>query len=94
LSTVSTDPPAPAGHKPVPPRQTPEPGKHAEVRPVTIDAPRKLIISGHSLSATGPLALVTNLKQQNLFTRVVLEKSLRNAQEQEARFEFEVVVEW
>jgi Tfp pilus assembly protein PilN len=94
FSTVTTDPPAPmGGAKAAVVRQAPA-GKPVEAQPVTIDAPRKLLISGYSLSPTGPLSLVTNLKDENIFTRVALEKSMRGANEQESRFEFDIVVEW
>lgn len=91
--SVSTDPPVPAGGRPIPAKQA-LPGKPDHVGPLTLDAPRKLLISGRSISPIGPLSLVTNLKEENLFSRVALDKSQRSANERDVHFEFEIVVEW
>ena len=91
---LATDPAAPAATRGVSTPQSPQAGKPVEVRPVMIDAPRKLRISGYSVSPTGPVALVSNLKKENVFARVILERSLRDADEQSPRFHFDVLVEW
>lgn len=94
FSTIATDPASPSGARSVPIRTGTGPGKQPEAGPVMIDAPRKLLITGYSISPTGPLTLVTNMKKENLFSRVSLENSMRSADEKQARFEFDVIVEW
>jgi hypothetical protein len=94
FANLATDPNSPAATKAAPAARGPQPPKGAATKPVTIDAPRKLHVDGYSVSPTGPRALVSTLKRENVFTRVVLERSLNDADKGRSRFRFEIVVEW
>ncbi len=102
LVSVATDPETPGGG--VAPQRPAAPPKAAgdEKETVTIEAPRKLRILGYALSDTQPLAMVTNLKESNVFESVLLERALRapdvapgeSAKPDGALYQFEIVCEW
>jgi len=98
LTSIATDPEVPpAGpvvRSPLPPAATP--GAAAPEKPavVTIEAPRKLRISGEALDSADPLSFVAKLKESQVFRDVILERSLREGPEQESQFRFELICEW
>jgi len=98
LTSIATDPEVPpAGpvvRSPLPPAATP--GAAAPEKPavVTIEAPRKLRITGEALDSADPLSFVAKLKESQVFRDVILERSLRERPEQESQFRFELICEW
>ncbi|MFH1107978.1 MAG: hypothetical protein V1790_02100 [Planctomycetota bacterium] len=109
LTSIATDPevpPAgPVARSPLPPAATPaadppaspliKGGKRGfEPAVVTIEAPRKLRISGEALDSADPLSFVAKLKESQVFRDVILERSLRERPEQESQFRFELICEW
>ncbi len=99
LTSLATDPEvppaaAPVARSPVPPAATP--GAAAPEKPavVTIEAPRKLRITGEALDSADPLSFVAKLKESQVFRDVILERSLRERPEQESQFRFELICEW
>jgi Tfp pilus assembly protein PilN len=102
LTSLATDPPVPSAAPPV--RKAPAaplaavaPGAAAQAEPppvVTIDAPRKMRIHGHSGDATQPLAFVARLKESHVFRDVSLERAHRAGEDPAAPFKFEVLCEW
>lgn len=66
---------------------------------VTIDAPRKLRMTGAAVDETQPLFFVAKLKESQAFREVILERCLRDpagtpAEEDESPFRFELVCTW
>lgn len=99
LTTVETDPPVPPANAPpvAPPiaeKTVQGAAPAAGPQTITIEAPRRLRISGYAVDATEPLLFVTALKQTGAFQRVLLERSLRERVEQASYFRFELVCEW
>lgn len=93
LAMIATDPPMPSGpQKTV--RRVANKDSKAPSGPTTIDAPRKLRLTGYSLSAGSPLTLVSNLKKPGLFENVILERSVSDPEADPPRFHFEVVIQW
>ena len=98
LTSIATDPevpPAgPVARSPLPPAAIP--GAAAPEKPavVTIEAPRKLRITGEALDSADPLSFVAKLKESQVFRNVILERSLRERPEQESQFRFELICEW
>jgi outer membrane murein-binding lipoprotein Lpp len=98
LNSIATDPEVPGAgpvaRSPLPPAATP--GAAASEKPavVTIEAPRKLRISGEALDSADPLSFVAKLKESQVFRNVILERSLRERPEQESQFRFELICEW
>ena len=111
LVSLATDPEVPPtaeamGHPvqktPTAPRRG-TPGQETEKerdKVVTIEAPRKLRITGFAPDAAQPLAFVTRLKETQAFRQVTLERSLREPGQAvaprsgESYFRFELVCEW
>jgi len=100
LSSLATDPdipppvpitPKPAAPAPVTAGNAPEKAGAAQV---TIDAPRRLRIVGHSGDASGPLAFVLKLKETGVFRDVILERTQRASADPQTPFRFEMVCEW
>jgi len=68
---------------------------------VTIDAPRKLRMTGEATDATQPLFFVTRLKESQVFREVTLERSINTREKtnpgggaEEPSFRFELICEW
>jgi Tfp pilus assembly protein PilN len=93
LESVATDPDSPSPGTPVAPAKAAA-GKTNAPTTVTIDAPRKLRIGGHSLDSAAPLTFVANLKESGVFAKVALEHSVLEPDARLPRFRFEVLVEW
>ncbi len=93
LSTIATDPPAPAQYtlRRGQPRRS---AGEADRTGLSIQAPRKMRIAGFALNATGPLTFVTRLKETQIFRDVFLERSVDDAEGDEPRFRFDIVCEW
>jgi len=97
LTSVATDPPIPMGAGPIRPvpSQTAVAGTPPkEKQVVTIDAPRKLRISGLAIDAAQPHGFVSRLKESNVFQGVTLEQSVLEQGEAEPHFRFSLVCEW
>lgn len=100
LTSLATDPDIPPPVTIVPKAAaaaSPAPGKPAapvKPAPVMIEAPRRLRIVGHSVEASGPLALVLRLKESGAFQDVILERSQRESADPQSPFRFEMVCEW
>jgi len=110
LTSIATDPEVPsaaplARQSTPPPSATPgtdltassllKGGKGgSEPAVVTIDAPRKLRMTGAATDATQPLDFVTKLKESQVFRAVTLERSLRENSGEESNFRFELICEW
>lgn len=69
-------------------------GQAAAETVVTIDAPRQLRIAGYATDASEPLTLVTKLNATGVFSRVGLERSLRESVEDGSFFRFDILCEW
>ena len=97
LTSIATDPDVPSSapvvHKTLPPAT---PGATAAEKPavMTIEAPRRLRITGEALDSADPLSFVARLKETQVFREVILERSLRERPEQESQFRFELICEW
>ncbi len=107
LTALATDPDVPSaapnarsqgsgagGTSPIPDSQSPE-----KQTVVTIDAPRKLRMSGSAVDASLPLSFVARLKESRVFRDVTLERCLREPSsaaegEGESNFRFDLVCEW
>jgi hypothetical protein len=93
LTSVATDP-----ARPVPgnPRQAKDIGAEEEGGQgvVTIDAPRRLRISGYAPAAGQPHEFVTRLKTTQVFSSVVLERSQREPVYDDSYFRFDLICEW
>lgn len=103
LTSVATDPPAPAHGAPrrhagaqTPVRQISHGGVDGLTGHETLvmDAPRRLRIAGYSTDAGQPHAFVARLKNTGVFSEVILERSLREPSDSDVLFQFEVVCEW
>ena len=98
LTRVATDPAAPHGSGGRVAHSTPgrpgRPGSSETAEVVTIDAPRKLRLSGYASTPVEPLALVTNLKNQGIFSYVTLEQSQLEPAAAAPLFRFELVCGW
>jgi Tfp pilus assembly protein PilN len=101
LTSLATDPAVPSAAPPArkAPPAAPAVAPRAAAQPeqpavVTIDAPRKLRIHGHSGDATQPLAFVARLKESHVFRDVSLERTHRAGEDPAAPFKFEVLCEW
>jgi Tfp pilus assembly protein PilN len=93
LTSIATDPatpPAGTGRSQDRGKTEAEKGQQA----VTIDAPRRLRISGYAPDAADPHEFVTKLKATELFTVVALEQSQREPVSDGWYIRFELVCEW
>jgi len=100
LSLLATDPDLPPLVPATPKSATPAPvpagkaGSTTQPVSVTIDAPRRLRIVGHSSEASGPLAFVLKLKEAGVFRDVILQRTQRESADPQSPFRFEMVCEW
>lgn len=62
--------------------------------PVTIDAPRKIRMTGYAADAAEPHQFVTNLKKAAVFAEVTLETASREPMLDGSYYRFELVCEW
>ncbi len=70
-------------------------GKNGEKRPVaTIEAPRKLRLSGYAGDASLPHRFVKGLKETALFSQVTLQKAIRETTAEGLYYRFDVECEW
>ncbi len=100
LASIATDPSAPSAASVH--RQAVAGGAGARVdsrsrkpqQPITIDAPRKLRLTGYAANAGDPLVFVANLKDTRVFSRVALERSFREPTRYGSHFRFELVCQW
>jgi len=93
LTLVATDPAKPTAGARYAPASNRAKGAEPQ-QAITIDAPRKLKISGYALNAGDPHEFVRGLKSTALFTKVQLEHSQRESILNGSYFQFEVVCEW
>ncbi len=96
LTSIATDPAAPgqAGARPATRRTRTLEREHESGSSVTIDAPRKLRITGYATDAAEPHQFVTRLKQTAVFADVGLESSHREPVLGGSYFRFELTCEW
>jgi len=95
LTTVETDPPVPPPNAPPIVDNAPKgTAPSAGLQTITIEAPRRLRISGYAVDAAEPLLFVTALNRTGVFQRVSLERSLRERVQQDSFFRFEIACEW
>ena len=101
LTSIATDPEAPSAA--LPPPLAPGLGSRAPNgrETVTIEAPRKLRLTGLSSSDAAPLTLVGSLRESKSFSQVALLKTIRaSAPGPETRdpgpglYQFEILCEW
>lgn len=93
LTSIATDPAKPPAGS-IRSRAPEKKDADEAQRAVIIDAPRKLRITGYAPEAAQPHEVVTNLKNTEVFKRVVLERSQREPILDGSYFRFEVVCEW
>lgn len=95
LTTVETDPPVPPPTAPpIVDRAPKDATTPTGPQTITIEAPRRLRITGYAIDASDPLLFVTALNRTGVFQRVSLEKSQRERVEQDSFFRFELACEW
>lgn len=95
LTSVETDPPVPPPNAPTVAEKLPKDATSPTgPQTITIEAPRRLRITGYAVDSAEPLSFVTELNRSGIFQRVSLEKSLREPVEHDSFFRFELVCEW
>lgn len=96
LTSIASDPAAPgqAGARSPTRRSRILEREQESVSSVTIDAPRKLRITGYATDAAEPHQFVTRLKQTAVFAYVGLEASHREPVLGGSYFRFELTCEW
>ncbi len=94
LTSLATDPATPqAGGNRTRVRQGSRPDQESET-PITIDAPRRIEITGYAAEPAEPYQFVTNLKQAGVFRDVNLRTSRREQIPEGSYFRFELFCEW
>lgn len=98
LTSLATDPARPgAGRRdlrPPPPAAAPATGHKPLKTEFTIEAPRKLRLSGFAADPAEPHTFVTRLKEAAVFRQVVLERSQREPVLDGIYYRFEITCEW
>lgn len=97
-TSIATDPEAPVGGRTVI-RSTPEtttPGQPAKPAPktITIDAPRRLVLTGYALENEHVYALMGNLGATRVFSGIELVESVRDANREVPAMRFQLRCEW
>lgn len=97
LTSMASDPsvPPPATKRPdaVPIRQA-SAKKVTTPSAVTIDAPRKLLLTGYATEPSEPYQFVTNLKKSGIFLDVAMVTSRREPVLDGSYFRFELTCDW
>lgn len=93
ITSLATDPPAGANTAQAqPPTGVPKPSDKPPL--TTVEAPRKLRLSGYAADASLPHVFVKTLKETSVFAQVNLQKSIRETTGDGACFRFDVECEW
>ncbi len=94
LTSLATDPVTPqGGGTRTPARHAAKPDQESET-PITIEAPRRLKMTGYATEPAEPYQFVTNLKQAAVFRDVNLQTSRREQVLEGSYFRFELSCEW
>jgi len=94
LTSIATDPGAPTGAASKSRRSNDGDKEQDGGTTVTIEAPRKMRLAGYATDAAEPHRFVANLKDTEIFSRIALERSQREAKLDGYYFLFELVCEW
>jgi len=94
LKSIATDPGAPTGTGSKSGRASDGDIGRDGGMTVTIDAPRKMRLTGYATDAAEPHRFVANLKNTQVFSRIALEHSRREPVLDDHYFLFELVCEW
>lgn len=96
LKSAATDPARPGNESSVArsPSAAPAGGAPESPKPVVLDAPRKLRLSGFAGDPVQPVAFVTALKQAGVFEQVALERAQWERWRDRSVFRFDVLCEW
>lgn len=98
LTSLTTDPARPGSGRrdlrPPPPATAAAPGQKPTRSEFTIEAPRKLRITGYAADPAEPLTFVTRLKESAVFRQVLLERSQREPVLDGIYYRFEIACEW
>jgi Tfp pilus assembly protein PilN len=93
LTALATDPATPSASRSAPP---PAPAGSTSTAPaeLTLDAPRKLKMTGYARDAAHPHAFAGSLRETGLFSQVALRNSVREPVLDGFYFRFELECEW